>query len=358
MAYTDFLNNGQIPSGSAATSTTSQTILPDWYTNYAMQMLSNQNAVSAKPLSLFQGPRVAEFSPTQQQGFNMTGQAATAYQPALNAATQGTQAALNAPGSLSAAQPYFNQAGQTSVANIGQYMNPYTDQVVNRIADLGQRNLTENLMPAIEGRYIGAGQLGGATRGGGLSGAPSGMLTDTARAIRDTNADILGQQSQALQAGYTNAQGASAADLARQMSLGVNTGTLAGNDLTQRLNAAQQMAALGTQAQQLGLTGAGALQNVGATEQAQAQKNLDLANADFLKQQGYAQEQINNQLNTMGALKNAVPTATTTEGIVPLGYQAQYAPSTAATIGGALTAAGGLLAGANSTNALGKLLGV
>lgn len=317
MAISDFLSNGQIPAGSAVTSTTSQTALPDWYTNYAMQILSNQNAVSQTPLSLFQGPRVAEFSPTQQQGFNMAGTAATAYQPALTAATQGTQAAIDAPSGLSVAQPFFDNASQTSVANIGQYMNPYTENVVSRIADLGQRNLTENLMPAIEGRYIGAGQLGGATRGGGLSGAPSGMLTDTARALRDTNADILGQQTQALQSGYTNAMGASAADLARQAGLGVSSANIANNDVTQQLNGNQQLAGLGTQAQTLGLTGAGALQTVGATQQGQAQKNLDTAYADFLKQQGYTQEQITNQLNTLGGIKGAIPTSTSTEGIVP-----------------------------------------
>lgn len=340
MAISDFLSNGQVPAGSAVTSTTSSTTMPDWYTNYAMQMLSNQNAVSAQPLSLFQGPRVAEFSPTQQQGFDMAGEAATAYEPALNTAMQGTEGALNAPSGMSVAQPYFTQAGKTSVANIGQYMNPYTENVVSRIAELGQRNLTENLMPAIEGRYIGAGQLGGATRGGGLSGAPSGMLTDTARALRDTNADILGQQSQALQSGYTGALTASAADLSRLATLGTNAASIAGNDVTQQLNASKQMGELGAEAQKLGLTGAGALQTVGAAQQAQAQKNIDIANADFLKEQGYPQEQIDNALRTLGAVKAGVPTSTSTEGIVP---NSVPTTSTAQNIGAGLAGTAGIL---------------
>lgn len=356
MALSDFLSNGQIPSGSAATSTTSSTVLPDWYTNYAMQILANQTAAAANPLSTFQGPRVAEFSPMQQQGFAATGQAAGAYQPALTQATQATQQAMGAPGALTTAQPYLTQAAQTAPSVMPDYMNPYTEQVVNRIGDLGARNLSEKLMPAITSKYITAGQLGYGPRGGAA--APSGMLTDTARALRDTNADVLAQQTAALQSGYTQAQQAAQTDLARQGTLASTAGALAGNQNTQQLAGAEQLAGLGQQAQTLGLTGANAITAAGGTQQAQAQKNLDTAYADFLKQQGYPQEQINNMTATLGAIKGATPTATTTEGIVPLNYQQQYAPSTAATIGGALTGVAGILSTANSNNALGKLLGM
>lgn len=356
MALTDFLNNGQLPTGSTYTSKTSETVLPDWYTNYAMQLLSNQQALSAQPLATYQGPRVAEFAPTQQQGFNMTGQAAGAYQPALNAATQATQGAIAAPGALATAQPYLSQAGQTSVSNIGQYMNPYTDQVVNRIADLGTRNLTENIMPQIEGRYIQAGQLGFGGRDG--MGTPSGMMTDTSRAVRDVSADILGQQTQALQQGYTQAAGLAGTDLSRQAALASTAGGLGGQDLTRQLAGAGQLADMGAQAQTLGLTGAGALGQVGQTQQAQAQKNLDVAYSDFLRQQGYPQEQINAMLQTMGGVKAGVPTAERTEGIVPLGYQEKYQPGTAETIGGALTGLAGILGAAKTGTALGSLFGV
>lgn len=356
MALTDFLNNGQLPAGSTFKSTTSETVLPDWYTSYAMQLLSNQQALSAQPLPTYQGPRVAEFSPTQQQGFGMTAPAATAYQPALNAATAATTGAINAPGGLNIAQPFLDAASKTSVNNLGQYMNPYTDQVVNRIADLGTRNLTENIMPQIEGRYIQAGQLGFGGRDG--TGTPSGMMTDTSRAIRDTSADILGQQTQALQQGYTQAAGLAGTDLSRQAGLATTAGSLGGQDLSRQLTGAGQLAEMGTAAQTLGLTGAGALQQVGATQQGQAQKNLDVAYGDFLRQQGYPQEQINAMLQTMGGVKAGVPVASKEEGIVPLGYQEKLAPSTAETVGGALAALGGILGNSQSGSALNKLLGI
>jgi hypothetical protein len=338
MALSDFLTNGQPPNDSTFTSTTSQTVLPDWYTNYAMQLLSNQTAASSQPYTTFQGPRIAGFTPEQQQGFGMTGQAATAYQPGLNQAVQTTQGALNAPGALTAAQPMLGAAGQSSVSNIGQYMNPYTDQVVNRIGELGARNLTENIMPGVEGRYIAAGQLGMGGRQPGM-GTPSGMMTDTARAIRDTQEATLAQQTQALQQGYSEAGGLASADLSRQATLAGLTGQLAGQQTGQQLQGGAQLAGLAAQQQQLGLTGADAVTGVGAQQQALEQQSLNTAYQDFLRQQGYPQEQINAMLGTMQGVQGAVPTSTTEEGLVPLGYSK---PGTTAKIIGGLSAVAGI----------------
>ena len=424
MAVSSFLAEGAaIPQGSALTDMTKQQVLPEWYSNYAMDILSGQQAIANRPYETAPMPRVAGFTPTQQQAFGMTGTAATAYQPMLNAATAATQGAMGVPGSLATSQPYFNQAinmngvtaatpglqqgaqftaqsadalginaaqpylqqaGQSSVANIGQYMNPYNDAVTNRIGELGTRNLTENLLPAIEGRYIQAGQLGYGGRGG-LGGTPSGMMTDTARTLRDVNADILAQQTAALQSGYTQAAGLAGTDLARQSQLaqtagglgtqqqgalaqagqqmanigqtygtltgaqqraisdiGTSAGTFAGQDITRSLQGAQQLAGLGEDAQRLGLTGAGALGGVGALEQQQGQKNLDVAYQDFLRQQGYPQEQINNMLKTFQGTASGVPSATQEYGISPAGVKQEYS-SIGKDIASALTAAAGIV---------------
>lgn len=355
MALNDFLNNGQVPDGSAFKSSTTSTALPDWYTNYAMQVLSNQNAQAATPFPLFQGPRVAEFSPQQQQGFGMTNAAAGAFQPGLNSAIGTTNAAAAAPGALSVAQPFLNQAGQNAT-DVSAYMNPYTNQVVNRIGELGNRNLTENILPAVEGRYIGAGQLGFGGRGPG-QGTPSGMMTDTARAVRDTSADILAQQTAALNAQYGQAQGIMQTDLSRQGQLANVAGNLATAQNNQQLAAGQQQGALGALAQRLGLLGANAVTGVGTMQQGQAQQNVDVAYADFLRQQGYPQEQINAAVRTLGAVgqSGAVPKAVTEQGIIPTGV---FNPSTGETIGGALTGLAGILGSAKAGTALGNLFGV
>ena len=535
MAISSFLTEGAaIPQGSAVTDMTKQTILPDFYTNYAQEILSGQKALANRPYTTAPMPRVAGFTPAQLEAFQQTGTAAGAYQPLLGEATAAARGAAAAPGALFSAQPYYGQAmsslaqgintsgaaaaqpyygeaqslfgqsvaadaskaaqpyygqalsslaqgigtsgaaaaqpyfgeaqslfgqgagmsgvaaaepymsaaGQSSVANIGQYMNPYTESVVNRIGELGARNLSENIMPQIEGRYIQAGQLGYGGRGGAST--PSGMMTDTARAVRDVGADILGQQTSALQSGYAQAAGLSAADLARQgqlastagnltqaqqqalttigqqqAGLGAQMGNLTAGQQSALLAAAGQQAGIGTQlgnlaqgqqqalanigqqqanigaqmgnltagqqsallaaagqqagigtqmgnlanvqqgqqlaasgalsglagqAQGLGLTGAGALGSVGAQQQQQGQKNLDVAYQDFLRQEGYPQEQIDKMLATFKGVATGIPTATTEQGISPSSTQQQYPASTAAQFGSVLTGLGGLLA--------------
>lgn len=341
MAVSDFLVNGNVPAGSAIKSTSSETVLPDWYTNSAMQLLSNQFSLMNTPYQPSKVPAVAGFTEAGRMGQDMAKTAATAYQPGLNAAFNTTNAAAAAPGALTAANPYFQAGANTSVSNIGAYMNPYVENVVSRIAELGGRNLSENIMPAIEGRYIGAGQLGGPTRGGGLSAAPSGMLTDTARAVRDTNADILGKQYEALGSGYSGALTAAGADLNRIANIGSNVAGAASNEMRDRLAAGSQLGDLAAQAQGLGITGANAVTGVGEAERGMNQRNLDAARADELRQMGYPQEQIDKFLATFRGILPGVPTASNEEGIVP---NALPTTSTAQNIGSGLTAGAGFLA--------------
>lgn len=342
MALTDFLSDGAaIPANSAVKASTSQTVLPDWYTNYAMNLLAGQQALAATPYQTYQGPRVAGFTPDQNTGFGMTKDAAGAYQPGLTAAQQGTNAAAAAPGALSVAQPFLNKASGQSVSNISNYMNPYNEAVTNRIAELGNRNLMENIMPGIEGRYIGAGQLGFGPRDG--FGTPSGMMTDTARAIRDTQGDISAAQSAALQSGFNTAAGLANTDMDRSANLASTAGGLANTQQNTQLNAAQQQAQLGGLAQQYGLTGANAVTGVGQQQQGLNQQNLDVAYQDFLRQQGWSQDQINNALGTFKGVATGVPPATQEAGIVPSGQTQQYQPSTASNIASGLAGLAGLL---------------
>jgi hypothetical protein len=344
MSRSSFLAEGmEIPQGSALSDTTKQTVLPDWYTNYAMDILANQRSVSANPYATYQGPRIADFTPTQQKAFGQTETAAGAYQPLLGEATTAAQAAAAAPGALNVAQPYLTQAGQTSVSNIGSYMNPYNEAVTNRIAELGTRNLTENILPEVEGRYIKAGQLGFGGRGG-LGGTPSGMMTDTSRAVRDVSADILAQQTAALQSGYNQAAGLAGTDLSRFGTLANTAGGLAQTQQQQQLAASGALSNLGARAQDLGLTGANAIAGVGTLQQQQGQKNLDVAYGDFLRQQGYPQEQINNMVNAFKGVASGVPSATMDYGLSPSSVKQEYPATTASQIGGALTGAAGIIA--------------
>jgi hypothetical protein len=177
--------------------------------------------------------------------------------PALaNTMLQQGQKGYNAAGTLDiagAANPYMQQASKSSVADIGQYMNPYQEGVMNAIAQQGARNLQENLLPAVSDAFIRAGQFGG-----------SRMGEFGSRAVRDTQEAVLNQQSQAIQQGYTQALNAAQADQARQAQLASTAGQLTGQQAQSLLNVGQAQTTAGQAQQQLGMTGA---QNVSAAQQ-------------------------------------------------------------------------------------------
>ena len=367
------LLSSDVPIGPSASTT--QTLLPDWYTNYAMQVLSNQQAASAQPYAAYQAPRVAGFTPDQQAGFDQTRVAATSWRPGLNIANQAAKGTLDmsafgaaqpslqtgagylqqstTPTGINMAQPYLSQAGQTSVADIGSYMDPYQDAVVNRIGALGLRNLQENLLPAIGDQFVGAGGYGGSRQAEAIG-----------RAVRDTQEGISAQQAQALSSGYQGALQASQTDLARQAQLagtagnlgvaqqgalqaagtgmagiGGQLGALTTADIQSKLDASRQIASIADQRQRQLLTGAGALQGVGQQQQALQQQNLDVAYQDFLRQQGYDQTQIDAMAKTIGAVQPAVPKSVLETGYAPAtAQQEDSSPSwaqTAANLAGA-----------------------
>jgi hypothetical protein len=111
---------------------------------------------------------------------------------------------------------------------------------------------------------------------------------------------------------------------------------------SQSLTAAQReqerQASLASQAQQLGLTGVGALQTAGGMQQAQTQRNLDLATQDFERQFAYPQEQIGALTKTLDAVAPAVPQGKLVQGYGAPGAQTDAVNSPLAQVGS--TAAG------------------
>lgn len=191
-----------------------------------------------------------------------TGAGARTLDPYVQASLQGS--------GLTAAAPYMQQAAQTSAGDIANYMNPYTESVTSQIAKLGARNLQENLMPAVSDAFIKAGQFGG-TRMGEFG----------SRALRDTQESILGQQSQALQAGYGQALSAAQQESARQAQLASTAGGLGTAQQQAILSGGQALTSAQQQAAQQEMARAQALGQVGTQlgglTQAQQQALLSAA---------------------------------------------------------------------------------
>jgi len=285
MPDTSYLFGGSTPASVTGTVTDSGVSLPAWLQEYTRGLAGQATAVAGEEYQPYTSPtnaatygqdagRIAGFTPQQLQ------------------AQQGVQAAQGAY------KPYTDYASQTLPQAVGSYMSPYTDSVVNRIAQLGQRNLSENLLPQVNSTFTGAGQFG-STRNADF----------TNRAVRDANESILGQQSSALQAGYTQAQTAALADMQRQ-------------------------AALGQQVQNQAYQDTGMLDTTGQQIQAQQQQNMNLAQTDYTNQLNYPKT----QLSFLSDIIRGQPTSTTSYASV-----ANPGASTASTMSPLAAAAQGFL---------------
>ena len=257
MADLSSLFGSSVPSSVTGAITDTSSSLPDWLQEYTRAMAGQAAAVAGEDYQPYTSPtnattygedagRIAGFSPLQQQ------------------AQAGVQA------NVGSYKPYTDYASQTVPQAVGSYMSPYTDSVVNRIAQLGQRNLTENLLPQVNSTFTGAGQFG-STR----------SMDFTNNALRDTQDSILGAQSSALQAGYTQAQNTAMTDMQRQ-------------------------AALGQQVQNQGYQDTAMLDTTGQLIQQQQQKNMDLAGTDFTQQVNYPKQ----QLSFLSEIVRGLPTST------------------------------------------------
>lgn len=307
----------------AVQETTTQTILPAWYTQYAQNLTGKAMAAAEEPYQAYNLPRIAGFTPEQEQAYAMAPEKAASYQPYLSSA--GTLATAGGAGSSAGiAQPYL-QAGTTSFTAPGvssQYMSPYIQNVVSGIGQAAARNLSENLLPAVNRTFVGGGTFGG-----------SRSADFTARAVRDANAAALSQQAQALQQGYTQAADLYGQEAGRQITAGTEAGKLASTDYDRMVAAAKGLGALGETAQNLGLKEAQTLEGIGAQRQALGQKSADLAYQDFVAQREYPWTQLQKMSSVAGTPSG---TGSTTVTQTP-------APSTTSQVLGNLAGIAGIL---------------
>ena len=261
----------------AVQQTTTQTILPEWYTQYAQQMTGRALAASEEPYQAYNLPRIAGFTPEQEQAFAMAPEAAATYKPYLGAA--GELATIGGTSSsVEAAQPYLTRgAGSFTDPGVArQYMSPYIESVVSGIGDIAARNLREKILPEVNRTFIGGGTFGG-----------SRSAEFTQRAIRDAQSAALSQQVDALRQGYKEASDLYGTEAGRALTAAGQVGTMAGADYGRMLDASQRLGILGESAQRSGLTEAATLEAIGQQRQALAQKSADLSREDFEAQRDY-----------------------------------------------------------------------
>ena len=232
--------------GKTKTSTSSTTALPQ-YANAYSSILNQAQNVASTPWNPATGQSVAGFSNPQNQAFDATQSNIGSYLPALTAANSNA-AAGSAP---------------ISASSIQNYMDPYTQNVVNATAaQFANQN---------------AQQLQGVNANAAKIGALTGDRSQVARSITQNqqnlaqNPIIAGLYSQ----GYTQALGAAQNDASRALQGAALQGSLAG------------------QAQQYGTNDINALLGIGGLQQTQQQNvlNANTANAQAQSQYPFATTQ-------------------------------------------------------------------
>lgn len=199
---------------------------PQYYTDYLTGLAgAGTTAMGRTPQQM-----IAGLDPMQMRAYQATPGAAAAYQPGLSAAT--ANIAQTAQG--------------ITPEKIGQFMNPYTQNVVEEMARLAEQNVGRNILPALRAGMVGSGQLGSQRYAGALG-----------QGLAEASKTLTGQQYGALSEGYKTAVDAALKEM------GLET------------EAAKTQANISKLAQDLGLAETGALEKAGATQQAYQQALLD-----------------------------------------------------------------------------------
>lgn len=285
-------------SSAPATQTTTQTAeLPEWARPYAKETLAKGAAltdINQNPYQQYTQPRIAGFSPMQQQA--MQNAANMTVTPQIG---QGTAAAVGA------GLGGFDVAGQANVGGfqnqVGGYMSPYLQMAL--APQIAEANRQYGI--------TGAQQQAAATQAGAFGGGRQALMA--AENERNRNMAIQNLVGQGYNQAFQQAQQQYNQNLQNQ---------LAGYGMAGQ--AAGQLGQLGQTQYQQGM-GINALQSqYGGQQQALQQQGLTQAYQDFVNQQNYPYKQLGFMSDLIRGL--------------PLGQQSTAAvytppPSTAQTIG-------------------------
>lgn len=251
--------------GSSGQTTTSSNQPPQAVLDAYTSLINRGTNVANTPLQQYPtggagAPNlVAGFAPAQNEAFSTIEGAQGLAQPYIDTAAQYATAG---------AAPVYPNLPQFSQANISQYQNPYTQDVVNATeAQFNKQNAQQQNQ--LKGNAISAGAWGGDRAG-------------------VAQAELAGQQQTAeapVIAGlYNEGYGQALGEFNTQQQTALNAMQ---SDAWRQAQAAYQFGGLGAQAQQEALGGAGALLQAGGLQQQLAQEQLNVPYEQFLQQQAY-----------------------------------------------------------------------
>lgn len=306
---TSFLFGGD-PVPPQPTGSDTSTNFPLWLQQYTANLASGATNLANSPYTPFPGPQVAAPSGATQQSWNMATGNVGDYQGALGQAMNLTGAA---------AQPVT--AGQ-----INSYMNPFEDQVLGGLQSAANQNLTQNILPQVQDRFVSAGQ----------SRSPQEMQA-TNNAVQANDTALYQAQAGALGQGYQGALGAALQEQGAKQAAGAQFGQL------------------GALTQQLGAADVGQVAAAGQAQDTTNQANINAALNNFYAQQQWPYQNLAYASNIIRGQN--VPTNQMTVGQQYNPGQSYTASPLASFVGTTLGAQGAANTASN-TSALNSALGV
>jgi|GEM_PF-4049443 len=275
MSLTSFLSSDPMQYTSATSQSSTQ--LPAWYGDYTQGILQNAAQWANQGYQQYGGPRVAPLSADQQSSY---GTVAGAQGLGQGIAQQGVGAinnALQQPNASQAAQPYLNSASAPISSQMGQFMNPYSQQVAQTGMNLMNTQFNQQVLPGLQNQFTQAGQVYGGTNQG-VAAAQLGAQLGGQEAAATANT---------LSSGFNTALGGAEQQQGLMAGLGSTAGGLANAAQNTGIGAGYGLGSVGTMAQNNALNQASMQNQMGQQQQAQTQQNYNTAYQDFLNQTNY-----------------------------------------------------------------------
>lgn len=293
--------------------TITQTSIPQEFRPYYTDNFGAAQAVVSRPYEAYQGPRLSDFSSDTKYAFDLGRSNVGSYMPFMEAGTNAINGAIGKLSGVTGAYDkvnapsvqYFQSGNARDVAakqwgqdKVNQYLSPYVSSVLDNL----QRKSNDAFLQ--DQANIGTVAANSGAFGGGRQGVMTAMAQKAAnQRLLDLQTEGMNNAwNQALNAFGSDRNASLQADISNQsadlttnkMNLDAKLG-VQNLDTTNQMNAQLANQSAGLQGQQLAMSAASAMGGLGGqlAGLGQMYSNLGWNDVNMLRNQGLAQEQLN-----------------------------------------------------------------
>ena len=289
--------------GSTKSGTTVET-MPAWMTEAAQQMLQQSTQLASQPYQQYGGPRVAGLNQDQQDAANIVrgnvGQAS-----GVMANAMGTLNPNAGQGMLARAGQFLNSAdgSYTDPGVAEKFINPYTQNVIDKSRNEAMRTWNDEIMPGMEGMFVRNGNYGSSA----MARTMGRNAADLTSRVQDNAGAMLSDAYQAGAGQFNTEQG-------QKGQLYQIASGLGQTEQNMNESGARTMTDLASQWSDQSGREVNALSNVGEQQRQIDQAAMDADFQNWGAAQGYSQEQLQQMLNTLQGVQGTGGRTTSTTG--------------------------------------------